>query len=321
MAAIGRERPSGTLVHFPKDGTLVRPSAVIRYVRWNLGRSPGPVAKVRRVAAMLLSGRIGTAAVDPDHLARLRLFRGVSWMRYATDGAGLQVIDAKRRIVTKVSLRPDVAQMERQVRLRARLGEATPPILAFDADAGLLIEAWIPLRPAPDELDTLKQAIALLRDRLYEPVPVETGTYLRSFADVIEVAQVCAFLRDRGLERLLVTSVHGDLWPGNLGLDASGRLILMDWEYARTCVQSHDLWIYLFQRRLAQGMAYDRSFLQTFAGCLEETFSGSCSLDQASGLHLLHLIERYALFKSLDLSHKDGELRHLEREIARMLQA
>lgn len=305
--------------HFPKDQTLVRPSALMRYIRWNLSRSPGCSAKLRRMAAMLLTGRIGMAGVDPDRLERLRPYLGAAWARYASDGGRIQVFNPDKAAITKVSLQPDKTLMDREVRARKRMGSAVPSILNYDIDAGVLEEAWIPLCPAAPGHDTLRKALAVLRERLYAPVEVDTTVYLRNFPEEVAGERTLAYLRTREMERLLVSEVHGDLWPGNLGLDSKGGLILLDWEYARVCVQSHDVWLFLFQDQHAKAKPYDRAFLQMFANCYAECFGVTCSLEEASCLHLLHLIERYSLFKTMELTHKSEELRDLMREITRIL--
>jgi hypothetical protein len=259
---------------------------------------------------------------DPVRLARLaEASPDPSWMRYGADGGCLQAVDLRRGQVTKLALNPQPERIRREAALRRGMGMAVPPILCHDPEAGMVVEAWLDLRPVKEEDGGLARAIGILRERLYRPVPQPLQTYLAGLARHVDLPRVAAYLAGRGLNQVNLCLVHGDLWSDNLGEDPQGNLVLLDWEYARICIQSHDVWTFFMQRWSAQHQPCDAAFLDALREGLRQCLPGPWEPAAVAGLHLLHLIERYAWFTDLQLTHKDQERALLHREITRSLQA
>ena len=236
-------------------------------------------------------------------------------MQYETDGSRLLLIDVPGRRAIHVQLRPSPDLINREITIRQRAGRASPPILFHDAGQGVIAERWLPLRPASPTRPTLAEAIRLLKATLYAPRPVGIDEYLGRLGGAVDAARAREFVAAYGVERVAITDSHGDLWPANVGVDEHGGIVLLDWEYARVCVESHDLWSYIFQAQRSSGRPFDQAFLADFAACQRDLLGMAVTDTTARAYHFLHLMERHTLFLELALPHKKEELRFLRAEI------
>ena len=295
---------------------VVRPRYLFDFLAWQVRRTPGRTAKLRRMAAMAMGARPGAEGVAAARLQHLTARPGGSWMQYSSDGSRMLVVDLARKEAVRLQVRIDADVIERELSIRARAGTAAPEVLYHDTGAGMVVERWLDLRPASERPETLADAMRVLTSTAYAPSRVRVSDYLRGFASVVRVAPALALLQSWDVDEVMVSEVHGDLWPGNIAIDRNGKLILLDWEYARRCVQTHDLWTYLMQERRQRKRPFDDAFLQDFAQQHHVFFGGPMNERLARAHHLLHLIERYAFFAQLNLPHKADEMRFLREQIA-----
>jgi len=319
LSSFARWVLSQAVVDFSREGVLVRFIHLPSFLAWNLRRTPGVFGKLRRLGAMALSVRLGTRGLD-HHLAFLRENRQASWMRYSTDGGRMQIFDVERGRVTKVPLQPRPGLVAQEVATRQKMGACVPPLLHHDPERGILVETWMDLDPVPGGMETLAEAIRLLHAFLYTPVPMAIGDYLPKLAVPWDLSRALAFMDSRGLDQVLVSQVHGDLWPGNLGRDQRGNLQILDWEYTRPCVWSHDVWTYIMQERRSSGHPFDKEFLCSFARGLALLQRETCDMAIVECLHLIHLAERCSFFIDMNLIHKAEELCFLREQIAALLE-
>lgn len=311
---------AASLLRFERDQALVRVSQLPAFLTWNLRRTPGIWAKFRRVGAMALFARPGTGSADPARLEPFLTDPRAGWIRYGSDGGRVQLFDAERRTVTKLALVPHPERVEAEIQARGRMGRAVPELLEWDAAQGRLVERWVDLDPVPFGWAALAEALALLKTSLYASVSVPLSNYLPRLAVAWDPARAAAFLESRGLVQVPVGPVHGDLWRGNLGRDRGGHLVLLDWEYTRTCVESQDLWTFLMQGCWASGRPMDEAFHRDLAAGLALLWGAECDIATAEAHHLIHLAERYAFFHAMNLSHKAEELCFLRGQIDALLE-
>jgi hypothetical protein len=295
---------------------VVRPRYLFRFIAWQLRRTPRPLAKLRRLVAMAAAARPGAKSVDPSRLRYFEDRPGASWMQYSSDGSRMLIVDLPRREALRFQLKVDSPLVERELTIRDRAGGAAPPVLSHDASAGMLVERWMQLRPAPERPSTLDRAMRLLMSTVYAPTSVTVDEYLDELKSLVRVERLRARLTGVGLATVTVSDVHGDLWPGNIAIDETGALVLLDWEYARRCLHTHDLWTFLMQARRQRGQPFDDEFLRDFAAHHHVFFGSPIDERLARVHHLLHLIERYSLFVQLDLPHKTEEMTFLRGQIA-----
>lgn len=308
------------VIDFYKDKMLVHPPYLFSFIAWSLGQTPGVAHKLRKLCSMALFNRLGVRGVEEDR-RRLLAYYSFSWARYAADGTRMQLFDAAAQTVTKVGLRPNEALIEREVRLRSGMGDACPAILACDPRRGVIVERWLNLNPLAFDLATLARAIDVLKQKLYRRHSVDACEYVTRFGDAIDQKKVKSFLTFNGVTRVDLSDVHGDLWRGNLFSGKDGNIVILDWEYCRSCVASHDIWTYLFQFHSSSGKRFDSRFLGMLSETISTCLGVRCDARAARGYHLIHLIERYVFFCSLNLSHKKEELLSLSNQISITLES
>jgi hypothetical protein len=307
------------LIDFYKEKTLVRASYLPSFIFWSVGQTPGGLDKLRKLFSLALFNRFGQSGIDADR--RLMLSRyPYSWARYAADGARMQFFDAQNRVIRKIALQQNDGQIEREFRLRSLMGDACPPVLAWDSQEGAIVERWLNIKRRGSDKAALSQAITLLKDKLYRCHSVDAEQYVSQFGDVIDQKKVRTFLTRYEVGRLEISDVHGDLWQGNLLYDRRGELVIVDWEYGRSCVVSHDIWTYLFQAQKAASKPFDARFFEKFAEAVSSLLDVRCDIETARAHHVIHLIERFSFFLSLNLPHKNEEIEYLRNEIGDMLE-
>lgn len=302
------------VVDFYRAGFLVRLLDLLPFLAWAAAQNNGPTRKLRKLGSLTFFCRLGSGAIDSTRRERLSRYP-FSWARYAADGMRMQLFDAPARTIRSVAVQPDQTRLEQEMRIRRRMCDASPPVIDYDARGGWILEPWLKLKEQGFDLDLLKAAVSLLRQNLYEPLAVPVKDHVATLGGGIDADAVIRFLALRGLQTVQVSDVHGDLWHGNLCRDQQGRLLILDWEYTRSCGMSQDVWFFLAQRQIANNLPFDDQFMAAFAQSVTTCLDLSCDPAQARGLHLLHLAERFAFFRSLDLDHKKQELTMLSRAI------
>ena len=307
------------LIRFPRERAIVRAAHVGAFAAWRTRWTAGLGRKARRMAAMLSSARPGAGDIDRSRLANLERFGDSSWMLYEPDGGRLLVADVDGSRAIHVQLKVNPAAVRREVAIRQRAGRAAPEILFHDPEQGVIAERWERIAPATDSGDLLRRTISALKSALYAPTAVNLDEYVRGLGGAVDGQRVTSFMAAHGVRQVELSHVHGDLWPGNLGIASDGSVVLLDWEYARDCGSSHDLWTYLAQSRRSRGLPFDSAFFTDFANGQRTLLAMESSARTAEAFHLLHLVERYTFFRQLDLDHKRDELRFLRGEIDAVL--
>lgn len=306
-------------IDFYKEKTLVRASYLPSFILWSVSQTPGGLNKLRKLFSLALFNRFGQSGVGVDRRRMLSRYP-YSWARYAADGARMQFFDVENKVIRKIALQPDNGQIEREIRMRSLMGDACPPVLAWDSQEGAIVERWLNVERRASDKAALSQVIALLKNKLYRCRSIDAEQYVSQFGDVIDQKKVRTFLTRYEVERLEISDVHGDLWQGNLIYDSRGRFFIVDWEYCRSCVVSHDIWTYLFQAQKAVNKSFDARFVEKFAEAVSSLLDARCDVETARAYHVIHLIERFSFFLSLHLPLKNEEIEYLRNEISEMLE-
>lgn len=219
------------------------------------------------------------------------------WVRWETDGSRRQVFDSSMRGVCKIQKEGAAFSVNDEVELRKKLGDLSPRILKSDASHMAYVEDWVnvsaPRTYSYDDLECIRLALV---DQLYRIDEWDLVSFLNKSAvpfsrearDVIP-----GLVRRMELKSLPVSKVHGDLVQANISFTKEGRPILYDWEYSRSCVVTHDVWFFLYQGLLGDGVRLELSdFMREFEKIIDWIFPESV---EPLALHLIHLYEREAL--------------------------
>jgi hypothetical protein len=306
---------SDTQIDFYHEKFVVKPQFLVAYLCWELQRTFGVFAKCRKLFSMTLFWRASKGTVRLVASSLLSLAEESSWAKYESDGNCLQVYCLKKLTVIKVLRQPNPSRLQTEVKYRKQLGASCPAILAQDFDNGILSESFMTLFPTVYDLAVLRRAIYILRSKLYQVETTSLSDYLARLLSKIDQNYHLKYFDLRGVCDVPISPVHGDVWFGNLFYDPEGRLIIIDWEYARPCVVTHDIWCYLFQKYRGDRMAFDNSFFSTFSDMVLESLDLNFDIALARDYHLIHLLERYCFFREMVSCSKEQELTYLRVQI------
>ncbi|MCX6183268.1 MAG: hypothetical protein NT150_15250 [Bacteroidetes bacterium] len=299
---------------FYREKYVVKLSCLVTFLFWVLQPVKGFVPKLRKLASLFLF-------VKPGVKINRELVRNdFSWLRYATDGNRMQFFDLDAKRVIKVDLKINKVQMQKEIEARKLMGDNSPIVINYQEDQGILTEQWMKLKPTPVDLSLAHDAFKILSEKFHVVRMVAVAEYLPQFSFVNNISALQKFVKANGIEFLNISRIHGDIWAGNLCYNESGKLILLDWEYTSEAIVSHDVWTYLFQMYNSQKLSFDDVYFKAFSNSLTMVYGKEIEVNQAKTYHLLHLLERYRLYLSLEMKEKKDELEFFKRQINQIIQ-
>lgn len=304
----------GLVVFDRKARSLIRLAHLPGFLAWSVSRQHGWGRRMRRLGSALAAVRLGPDRATADQWHLFQNHPEAAWMLCQPDGSRVLLFDPTRRTITRVALEPAAARLDQEAAFQCRMGTYAPGFLSVDPAQGVSVEPWLDLRPVAPDRRLLEEALAVLKTRLYRPRSVSVESHLGILAPLQEAATVLGRLKASGLETLMISEIHGDLWSGNIARDAQDRLVILDWEYARVCAVSYDLWTFLRQEVHHGGLP---TFPEAARSLLDLVFTPA----QAAACQVLHLAERLAHLERLALSHKAAEVRDLRAELHCLLGA
>lgn len=289
-------------IHFQKARFVVPVRYLGAYLRWSwvmaLG---GAVCKLRAMVYSVyspwpmftLDQEVASAISGCQALASC-----VGWIRYPTDGTRLQVFDHfGGKIYKMVKPLAGFASLEQELGWRAKVGDLAPQISEVCEHPPAYIEEWVEGRVGRYSVEELQRLILLLAERLYRVEWLEFNEYLQRTSTNYPagaIARMAAAMCLVGWAKLPISPVHGDLVCQNIIFRDNGKPVILDWEYARICVVSHDLWFYLYHdtQKSHSGEGMPESFFVEMEHAL--VWIG-LKVQNVRALHLFHLLEREAL--------------------------
>ena len=289
------------LIFFSKTGIYVPLGMVHRYFIWAL-RSAFAARSLRVfLRGFWLPSWFRETPDQVDETLALAKSLGLvnGWVRWETDGSRRQVFDPWRSGICKIQKRGAFLDVRDEIELRSALGDLSPKILRQDSVHMAYVEEWVQSIPGNCSCDELERVRHILDDRLYRVEEKNTSEYIDENAISFSNAAcnlIPSLVQRLGRETLPISTVHGDLVCSNIAFRGNGQPILYDWEYARTCVVTHDVWFYLYHRSLAKDSCSELpDFLNVFKSMIGWAFP---AIQDVSALHLIHLFEREALLLS-----------------------
>ena len=299
---------------FYREKYVVKLSCLVTFLFWVLQSVKGFIPKLRKLASLFLY-------VKPGVKINMELARNdFSWLRYGTDGNRMQFFDLDTKRVIKLDLKMNKEQMQKEIEARKLIGDSSPTIIDYLEDQGILIEQWMKLKPTPVDISLAHDAFKILSEKFYQIKMVAVAEYLSQFSFVNDMPALQKFVKSNGIEFLNISRIHGDIWAGNLCYSESGKLILLDWEYTSDAIVSHDVWTYLFQVCKSQNLSFDDVYFNAFSNSLTKVYGKEIDVNQAKTYHLLHILERYRLYLSIQMSGKKHELEFFKKQVNQIIQ-
>jgi hypothetical protein len=185
----------------------------------------------------------------------------------------------------------------------------TPAVFWKDTKRGAWVEELLTPVRAPDVTDITK-VLESLRSNLYSPNETSFETWHTSLLQLPSSGVVKEALDRLGKAPVPIwmSIVHGDVNPGNLYPLADGRVLIGDWEYARSALATYDVWI-------AARFWRDLSFPSLVGRLFDEGLAV-----HAEWLEVAHRIEWYTTLQALTPGRANGLMAELERELHERLQ-
>lgn len=291
-----------TFIHFRKARYMVPIRCLAAYLRWSWQTASG--GAIRKWKGILYGMYAPWPVIRPDPVIASAisgceaLVTRIGWIRYPTDGTRLQVFDHHRGKILKMA-KPiaGLASLEQELGWRGKVGDLAPNIRGVSRHPPAYLEEWVEGRAGDFSVRELRRVILLLAERLYRVEWLGLDEYLRRAslnfsAEATSRMGKAMFLA--GWDKLPTSPVHGDLVCQNILFRYDGNPVLIDWEYARVCVVSQDLWFYLFHDtpREHSGSDLPDSFFREMEHALAWI---GLDVRNVRALHLIHLLEREAL--------------------------
>lgn len=225
----------------------------------------------------------------------------VGWIRFPTDGTRLQVFDPYKRVICKVSKQhAGFKFLMRELDCRSSVGGLAPIVRGVSEYPPAYLEDWIEGRSGCGTLQELRSVLEYLTERLYQTTWLDLGDYVRRVGLPYTnrtMDRIMAAMHLIGWDKLPVSPVHGDLVSQNIFFRPNGAPVLIDWEYARPCVVSHDLWFYLYHRARSNILEVELP-ATAFIDIAQEVKWLGLEVNNVRALHLIHLLERKELLRS-----------------------
>ncbi|MGB8951799.1 MAG: hypothetical protein WCC06_03935 [Candidatus Aminicenantales bacterium] len=232
------------------------------------------------------------------------------WIRFPADGTRIQVFDRQRNRICKLnSCNALVNTIPCELKTRGRVAHLAPTILDVSPDESAFVEEWIAGYTPPYSLDSLVEAMSKLKEYLYAVNYIDITTYRERLTSSGNMTENQKYSLDSVLNMysgrtLPVSQVHGDLVCRNLLQHPSKGILLLDWEYTRTCLVTHDCWLYLYHthRSIDDKQPLSSRFFVSLREVL--LYLGFDSLmDNLTWnlpvIHVLHLFERQSYLRSV----------------------
>jgi len=286
------------LIYFKKAGVYAPMKILPRYVWWNFLKalaSRDIRCFIRSVWAPKWHQKMPSHV---EHLLAVAKVLGVDsgWVRWDTDGTRRQVFDPWRDGACKISKQGAFLDVSDEVELRKALGDLSPRILKHDPVQRAYVEEWVDAKSGRCSLDELERVRCALVTSLYQVEERDITSYfnhsdIEFSSEARNLVPVLARLLKRST--LPISVVHGDLVCSNIAFRKNGDPVLYDWEYARRCVVTQDVWFFLYHRYSTASESPELSgILEEFASNTAWAFS---TMPDIRALHLVHLFEREAL--------------------------
>ena len=314
-------------IHFQKIRFLVPIKHIFKYIRWSWFVTKTQQNRFRK---LLISIWKPVVRFNVNHEVELAvnsckaLDVHVGWIRFPTDGTRLQVFDTYNTQICKLAKQKSGFQsLELELKRRDGLGELSPAIKRIDANHAAYIEEWVNNgNNGHCTLEELEITISLLLDKFYKIQWVNLDEYFQ--LTHIEYTAEASKLMSKvisiiGWDKVPVSPVHGDLVCQNM-LFKNDKPILIDWEYARICMVSYDLWIYLYHRAKSSKKNSEESLSKSFFSELNKMLGHlGLIVDNVNAVHLFHLLEREALLNhNSDVVQSNIALEIMRLEITRI---
>ena len=289
-------------IHFRKARYMVPIRHLPAYLGWSWVVAPG--GALGKLKGILYAMYAPWPVIRPDQAVASAISGGkalatcVGWIRYPTDGTRLQVFDHHGGKILKMA-KPiaGFASLERELGWRGKVGDLAPTISGISEHPPAYLEEWVEWRAGDFSVQELQRVILLLAKRLYRVEWLDFDEYLRRASlhfSKEATARMGKAMSLAGWDKLPASPVHGDLVCQNILLRNDGNPVLIDWEYARVCVVSQDLWFYLFHGtpRIHPGGGMPDLFFKEMEQALAWI---GLDVKNVRALHLIHLLEREAL--------------------------
>jgi len=300
-------------VNFPKVRYWVRLPSLPSYVnwRWSHCRKSQNVFKEFLRSFWAPTLHLSMSGDLTNVLKRAGKF-GIKagWIRFPADGTRIQVFDRQRNRICKLSSCNALANtIPCELKARGRVEHLTPAILDVSPDESAFVEEWIAGYTPPYSRGSLVEAMRKLKEYLYAVNYIDITTYRESLTSSGNITenQRCSLgsvLNMYSGSTLPVSQVHGDLVRRNLWKHPSRGILLLDWEYTRTCLVTHDCWLYLYHayRSIDDKQPLSSSFfvnLREVLLCLGfDSFIENLTFNLPV-IHALHLFERLSYLRSV----------------------
>lgn len=286
------------LIYFRKTGVYVTVQILPRYLLWLL-RNFLVDRNIRILARAVWAPKwhFRTPVFIAEALCTAQSL-GVTggWVRWDTDGSRRQICSPWQGKVCKISKEGAYLNIDDEVDLRMSMGDLAPRVLKHDAAQNAYAEEWIVSKTFGYSVASLERVRKALAENLYQVEECEVERYFRESAlEFSEQARELASMLGHllGVATLPISVVHGDMVNSNVSLRKNGTPILWDWEYARKCVVTQDIWFFLYQCFSNAKPSRDlMDFLKEFGSQITWAFP---FMPDIRALHLIHLFEREAL--------------------------
>jgi len=232
------------------------------------------------------------------------------WIRFPSDGTRIQVFDRQRRRICKLnSCQALINTIPYEIKIRGRVAHLAPIIIDVSPDESAFVEEWIAGYTPPYSRVSLIEAVRKLKEYLYSVNEIDITTYRERLASAGNITENQKDSLDFVLNMysgrtLSVSPVHGDLVCRNLWQHPSKGILLLDWEYTRTCLVTHDCWLYLYHahRSIDDKQPLSSRFFVSLKEILLYLGFDSLMDDLTPNLlviHALHLFERQSFLRSV----------------------
>ncbi len=242
-AVAGDRFPRPNAIHWLKFGSVrdfPRPYGYF-YLFLDGARTPALVAKVTAVEAA--KARLGR---DGERLRRVRevvpaellptIPAMVAGLAFGASWVSLEEFAAGERLVPQV----DLARRGEAARFGAYFDRVVDWLIRFGGGSRRSEEAY-----AAFDGDLYQAAVG-------EPLSLLARTHVLPPRERARLEEVVNRLQGYRGQRVRVTALHGDLWPGNIFVTAGGGLKIIDWEgYRERDASYHDIFTFLSSFTLA----------------------------------------------------------------------
>lgn len=296
-------------VAFTHHGFYLKPRTLVPFLSWSLikpGSLRARLSNFRR-PCLTTADELGLAGVEEMadgaglKSVVIRLPRGTTRQQAFDLGQG--------RVLHMATSNSESVARELAWRDGPAAGLA-PMVLWRDEARGAWVEELLRPTRIPTTSDC-EQVLEMLASSFYQPAPTNVESWRRNLGPVDPsdpiLGEAFAYLAEKP-PMLTVSRVHGDVNPGNLYPLADGRVLIGDWEYARTALITYDIWLAArFWRRL--------SFRNVVTRLLGAGFAS-----HTSWLEIAHRVEWYTVLQTLTPGRADGLMSKLRSELRNLMQ-